>query len=144
MSDHTEIWTALRTAMTGDATLVAMLDSADQIWRQAPDGPIRYPAIVLEVPDDRPQTQISGTGVWRPNFEIHVYAETFDICRQIIGRLDEQFTIPENRQQISSANFRMTLLRRRNGNEAGTVRDVDSGKKIRHFASEWQCRINKQ
>lgn len=143
MSDHSEIWKALRVAMTGDATLVAMLDSADQIWRQAPDGPISYPAIEIRVSDDRPQDQISGTGVWRPNLEIHVYAETFDICRQIIGRLDEQFTIPENRQQITSNSYRLTLLRRRNGIEVGTVRPVDSGKNIRHYASEWRCRINK-
>lgn len=142
MSDPSEIWKALRTALTGDATLVAMLDSADQIWRQSPDGPMAYPAIVLHVADDNPQAQISGTGVWRPQLELHVFATDYDTCRAIVHRIDEQFTIPENRAEITSTNYRLTLLRRRNGIEVGTVRPIDSTQRIRQYTTEWHCRVN--
>ena len=45
--DLSEIWKALRTAWLADAELVALLGSADAIYRDFPQTAVAFPIIVL-------------------------------------------------------------------------------------------------
>lgn len=143
-TDLTEIWVALRTALLADAGLVALLANNASIYRGEPMAKIAYPSITLHVPNDGPQLEYDGTGIWRPDLALAIYAVAHDTCEAIKAYLDANWTIPVNRPaRVASANLRLTNLRRSAQSGPTPVRTVDTSENLYALTTFWSCRVNR-
>jgi hypothetical protein len=144
--DLSELWTALRTAMLADSTLVALLGGSDAIYRAWPNKSVAFPIIVIRCQTDGPPND-GGTIVdlWRPSVELDIYAATMGRCEAIQGRLDESWTIPHNKPAgVTSTNFALNLFKRRNSIDAGVMAVVGQDVPIRQLATEWNSRVSRR
>lgn len=131
-------------ALAAESDLTDLLGGADQIYREPPTVKVTYPILIVIVPEDNPQIQFSGTGIWRPDLEIGIHAKKQSTCRAILGVLDEHFDIPRNRTAaIDSANFSISLMRRTNAVAMGPISLVDTDEPIHLINSLWQLRVHK-
>lgn len=140
--DIDESLIALRSAFLGDSEITDLLGGAEEIYRERPRVKPTFPALTIIVDSDNPQTQFDGVGAWAPSLEIGVMASAKSTCREIIGILDKNWTIPErNQTRIESANLAISSLRRTGSVTVGEVQLQNDDGEIYLINSLWIARI---
>ena len=81
----------------GDATLVALLSSSSAVYQEtSADVKLSPPCILMRMIGSRNQTQIDGTGKFRPPWRLRIVAQSADRCRAIESRLGALLEVPLN------------------------------------------------
>lgn len=112
MSDPSEAFKALRTALLGDTTLTAMLGDNEAIFFSFPQVKTQQlPILDFILRGMNPQGKVSKTGLWRPVFDVKTVAADLWRCHGIVERLASEWTIPTERSgSIDSINFSITEI----------------------------------
>jgi hypothetical protein len=137
-----EVWSGLRNAFLADAALAAMLGSPDAIYREFPRIKVDFPIITLDTRNRDPQTQISGTGVYRPVPQWNVFAVDPAALDQIFSHLEAHWSIPTERAEpIETEHYLIGQLRWEDPVEVGTVNPLVGDEWVYHLAIESPMRV---
>lgn len=141
-----EIWKAFRNALLGDSTLVSLLGASDAIYFDEPRADLPFPCITVDIRSLNPQHQNgSFTGVWRPDLQFNLFGIDRFVLDRINARIVDAWTMPVNHTTpILSDSYQLTALRQLNAGHVGRVRGLASQADLRHFASEWRCRVSER
>lgn len=145
-NELSEIFKALRTALLTDGTLTAMLGESSGIWFDEPRADMPFPAITIDVRALNPQNRNgSFTGVWTPDLQVNLFGVDPHVLTNMMAHLEATWDIPRNRSTVvESTNYRMTRLQMIGGGHVGAVRLLSTQQDLRHYASEWRCRVAKK
>lgn len=146
MNQLSEIFKALRTALLADGTLTALLGAADAIYFEDPRADLPFPCITIDVRELNPQNRNgSFTGIWRTDLQFNLFGVDPHVLTDMNAHLEAAWDIPRNRQLvIDSDNYRLTLLQHIGGGHVGTIRLLSTQRDLRHYASEWRCKVSKK
>lgn len=139
-----EVWRAIRAVLLADATFVANLDSSTAVLESQPDAPLVDGCVTIKVLDDLPNIELTTLGRWEPRIQLNFYSSDPLKAESMKTRADVLLTIPTSRTQpIDSANYRISGLVRRSGNDLGPVVTLREGKTLRHVATTWSAVVTK-
>lgn len=137
-----EVVKGLRNALLADLTLRAMLGAVDAFYLDIPAGKVPFPCLILDVKNWNPQTKVSATGVYRPQWQLDIFAVNPYDAMELWGRLENAWTIPLGRPTpIETDSYRITQMVWGNAVDAGPFRVVDSGEQVRMWACELGLKI---
>lgn len=127
-----EVFIKMRTDFLADPGLTTLLGQNDGIFRSFPAGNNNKPFLILNLDTRNAQTQISGAGVYRPDFTIDVFSFDHWEADKIYSHLVQNWTIPEERPAgIVSTNYRIDILRFPDMIELpGRVTEADTGEQL--------------
>jgi len=95
VADLSELYGTVRAKLVGDATLIALLSSADAVYQEtSADIRLTAPCILMRLVSSRPQYEIDGTGQFRPAWRLRILAQSADRCRAIEARLGALLEVP--------------------------------------------------
>ena len=146
MADLAEIYDKFRTTLLADVPFVALLGETLGVYRVYPAGVNDKPFTILNIDNQNHQTQISGTGVYKPTITLDIITINPWDADPIYAHLVENYTIPKSRVGgIASTNYVINLLSFPDMIEVtGQLQEVDSGSPIRMFTVSVVMRIVKQ
>ena len=129
MYDLSELYQTVRTALVGDATLVAMLSSATAVFSDvSSDILLPAPCITLRMPSTKPRAEIDAQGKYSPYWRIKIFAQNIDRCRAIEARLGSLLDIPRTVPAgLAGATLRIECMWQVDSIEAGTWPTNDQG-----------------
>lgn len=137
-----EIFDQLVSDLLADTTLTGLLGDTDQIFGQFPGIKPKPPFIVVSFDPLGPQTELSGTGVYRPISQWDIVAATLKEQEQIFSHLEDQWTIPNNKSTpVTSTNYRIELLEFRDTLPIRPPRQLETDQQLRQKALTVAMRI---
>lgn len=111
MADLSELYGIVRAALVGDSTLTAMLGSAGAVYQERPETGAVFPAISMRIRHTNPITELTGTGAYKPVWELKLYGTNADALRAIQMRLWALLDIPRIAPAgLANANWKITSL----------------------------------
>lgn len=142
-ADISEAFKALRSTLLGDATFAGMLGGGDSIFFSAPQVAVaNLPLIDLVLAGLNPQGNVSKTGLWRPTFDIKTVGEDLFKLHQVIGYLEETWSIPrERREPIDSDHFSITEISFGQTVQLGSRTLTSSNTKVHLLNTELSLRV---
>ena len=145
MADVSEIFKQLRNDLVADASLLALLGKRSKIYRKYPAGVHQKPFIILNIDRLNPQTQVDGTGEYRPDMTFDIIVlDPYD-AGTIFTYLEENWSIPvERAAAIVSTDYRMDSLVFGDLIEVpGKFQETAGGKPVTMFSAQVRSRVIK-
>ena len=137
-----ELYQTLRTAITGNAGVTALLSSSTAVYQEVSAVVrIEAPALFLRIVTENAQTQITALGKWRPALRITIAAQSADRCRAIEAALQAVLDIPRTvTSPLTGATLRIESLEQVDAIEGGSFLSADQST-VTTLETIWNCSV---